>query len=342
MRFLKKLCAVILGSVLFVAGLLKLMDPVGASLVVEAYLKFLHIPFLEFAASALGSFFALVEACLGAAIVTGVWKKVVRWIALGILAFFTVLTLLLVIFNPQMDCGCFGEAIHLTHFQSLIKNLAMLALWAVVFVIPGKEVCPLKTKKVSFLIVVFSTLLFAAFFRFSLPAMDFTSYKVGCDIRSDEVLSFSDESGDYCDEMAIDGDIVVVSIYNPDKFESDDWIKVADFTVSAKSVGCLPLVLCYGNPELVQSAVPVPELFENMFFADRKELMTLNRSNGGAVLICDGQIVSKWSCHNLPDAESISGLLDQTNTETISDFVSGPRLRIQAFLLYAFAVMLLL
>ena len=342
MKVLKKVAAVILGGVLFLAGLLKLMDPLGTSLIVEAYFKFLHLSFLNPASGAFGFAFALIETVLGAAIVTGVWKKVVGWITLGVLGFFTILTLLLVIFNPQMDCGCFGEAIHLTHLQSLIKNLVLLALWALVFVLPGQSVKALKIKYVSFSIVVLSVLLFAIYFKFfSLPAMDFTAYKVGNDINT-EILAFYDENGEYCDELALSGDVAVISIYNPKALKPGDWAKLSDFSSVARDCGCQPLILCSGNPSESDACIPGSELSEITYYADRKEIMTLNRSNGGVVLMSDGLIVSKWTLHSLPDGEAVSCMFGKTKVETISEFSAGHRLRLQAFLLYAFAVMLLL
>ena len=123
MKSIKRICAVIVGLVLLVAGLLKLMDPVGAGLVASEYLKFLGLDFLEPASRFFGIAMALLEAVLGAALITGVWP---RLMALGsgiLIGGFTLLTLALWIVDPPMDCGCFGEAIHLTHLQTLLKNV---------------------------------------------------------------------------------------------------------------------------------------------------------------------------------------------------------------------------
>lgn len=125
---MKRFCGFITGFVFFLSGMVKLMDPVGAGLVMDEYFSFLHISFLSFSAKAFGVFFALTETVIGAALITGVWRKVTAVCAIVLQAFFTLLTLLLVIFNPEMDCGCFGEAIHLTHLQTFIKNIILLAL----------------------------------------------------------------------------------------------------------------------------------------------------------------------------------------------------------------------
>lgn len=133
MNGFKRICAAVLGSVLFIAGVLKLMDPVGAQLIVQEYLKFFHLNFLGFASGVLALLFAFFEAVLGAALIAGVWRRVVALITLALLGIFTIVTAILWIANPVMDCGCFGEAIHLEHWQSFVKNIILLGLWAIAF-----------------------------------------------------------------------------------------------------------------------------------------------------------------------------------------------------------------
>ena len=103
---MKCFCGFAAGFVFFISGILKLVDPVGASLVMKEYYKFLHIGFLEVTAMPNALFFAFLETLIGAGLITGVWRKIVAPVALGFQSFFTFLTLLLVIFKPEMDCGC--------------------------------------------------------------------------------------------------------------------------------------------------------------------------------------------------------------------------------------------
>ena len=157
----RRLCAFITGFVFFISGILKVLDPVGAGLVMKEYFEFLHIGFLSPAAKAAGIAFALLETLTGAALITGVWRRLTAIIAMSLQGFFTLLTLALVIFNPEMDCGCFGEAIHLTHLETFIKNLVLCVLLAGAF-IPMKDMGePLKKKYVSFGIVAASVIAFS-------------------------------------------------------------------------------------------------------------------------------------------------------------------------------------
>ena len=154
---MRRLAAVIIGLVFFVAGVFKLMDPVGAKLVVIEYLNFFHLGFLRSLAMPIALVFALVEALCGAALVTGVYRFISAVVSSSLIVFFTIITFILWIFNPEMDCGCFGEVIHLSHLQTLIKNLILLALAAVAF-IPFKDYGKNKTRKfIPFWIVAAST-----------------------------------------------------------------------------------------------------------------------------------------------------------------------------------------
>ena len=192
MKTIRRLSAIIIGFVLFISGALKLMDPVGAGLVMDEYFSFLHLGFMSFASSLFGAGFALCETILGIALITGVWRKAVAFVSLCFLGLFTLLTAILWIFNPSMDCGCFGEAIKLTHAQSFFKNCILMALWVLAF-IPVREQEPTrKIKYVSFGIASISSCLFLLYASFSIPLMDFTSLKTGPELYCEENIDFEE------------------------------------------------------------------------------------------------------------------------------------------------------
>ena len=107
------------------------------------------------------------------ALMTGVWRKVAAIAAFALQGFFTILTIVLVVFNPEMDCGCFGNVAHLSHIQSLAKNIVLCLLLVGAFV-PLRELgVPMIKKYVSFSIVTLSLILFTAAFSFSIIPLDF-------------------------------------------------------------------------------------------------------------------------------------------------------------------------
>ena len=177
---MKRFCGFITGFVFFLSGIVKLLDPVGAGLVMDGYFDFLHMGFMEPASKLFGVLFALAETIIGTGLITGVWRKPFALSALILQGFFTLLTLLLVIFNPEMDCGCFGEAIHLTHWQTFIKNIILISL-LMAYYIPSKHLGAAKKKKyISFAIVTVSTIAFAGY----IPLVDFTAYKPGAELQA--------------------------------------------------------------------------------------------------------------------------------------------------------------
>ena len=353
MRVIRRISAVLIGFVFFLAGILKIMDPVGARLVVEEYLKFLHMGWLTGMAGVIASGMALLETLLGAALITGVWRKVAG-VAVGVMtAFFTLLTFFLYLKNPHMDCGCFGEMIHLTHLQTLLKNIVLLALWALAFLPFSKLEPTRKVKYVSFPIAAISVCAFLLYSSLTIPLVDFTPFKPGAELMLPEdiddpnddrtpTLSLSDAEGEYVDELLMEGDLMVVSVYDPEKMKPQQWDKVIHLLKGASTLGYRPLVLAASTPTMMRAVVSDQEILDATFYADRKKLLTLNRSNGGVTYIQDGLIVTKWGIRGLPDHEKLKELAATDVTESILSENNGDRVKFQAFLLYVFAVMLLL
>ena len=353
MRVIRRFSAVLVGFVFFVAGVLKLMDPVGAGLVVEDYLKFLHLGFLSGFSNVMGVGLALFETLLGAALITGVWRKITA-IATGVLlGAFTILTFVLYLRNPRMDCGCFGEAIHLTHLQSLLKNIVLLALWALACLPLGKLERTRKVKYVSFPIAAVSVCLFLLYSSLSIPLVDFTPFKPGAELMLPEdiddptddstpTLSLSNATGEYVDSLMVSGRMMTVSVYEPGRLKPRHWEKVERFVQETSLLGYTPMVLMATTPEMAETLVSSPQILASTYFADRKKLLTLNRSNGGATCIDDGLIVMKWGIRRLPDRHTLEELAGTDVTESLLSEDNGNRVKFQAFLLYVFAIMLLL
>lgn len=350
MKAVRRIFAVIIGMVFAVAGLLKLMDPVGAGLVMEEYFKFLHLPFMLPAARVLGTAAALLESLVGAALITGVWRRLTGAVTGVMMAGFTLLTLVLWIKNPVMECGCFGEAIHLTHLQSLVKNCILLVFWAIAFV--PFRLCgePLKIKYVSFSLAAISMLLFTLYSSLSIPLMDFTAYQPGVelqqsiDVEDDDapLLSLSDADGDYRDDLVAEGNVLVMSVPDPHRLGRQAQERISRELEATSGLGMTPLLLMGCRPEDMDDMDLTDVIKMHSYFADRRELLTLNRSNGGATLIMDGQIVSKWAARSLPDAETLEMMSGMEPSDAMIESTAPGRLGMQGFLLYVFAVMLLL
>ena len=381
---LRRFCAILIGLVFLASGLLKLLDPVGTGLIVSEYFKFFHLGFLQGTAKALGMVLSLVEAITGAALISGVFRKTMAVITSILVVFFTVITLILWIANPEMDCGCFGEAIHLSHGQTLLKNIVLLALAAAAFLPFQNFGVPRKGKYVAFFLAVPSLIFALCYNALHLPMIDFTEFAPGTELfasldndyqemdgkvptfiyerdgqrgsfsldalpdstwtfvgvdtlsrsgmyknASKPVLSFRDAEGEYQDEQAVLGKVMVFSVYDPD---DADWDRVRSQAAEARACGATPLIL----------SVPGEDTPQDVYLADYKPLITLNRANGGATYFNDGELILKWSPRDVPEGEELKGLLDREPVAASTDFIVGRRIRAQGFTLYLLALLLLL
>lgn len=330
----RRTCAVIIGAVFFIAGLLKLIDPVGAGLVMDEYFRFFHVEFLSALAESSGVVAAMVETLLGAALVTGLWRRVVGIITLMALALLTILTLVLLIANPDMSCGCFGEALPLTHLQSFIKNVVLCALACVAFIPLQDDSKPREQKYVAFgLVAVFSVFLMVYSLK-SIPVLDFTGYACGEELN-EASFSFTDTFGEYADSTALEGRCLIVSVYEPEDLEPAGWGDVASSIDLALTNAVRPLLLVPYMDD-----VPV-EFNEFLFFADRKTLMTLNRSNGGSTFASDGLVVRKWSRGGVPSDESFRDMVSGDPYDVMLENVSLRRMLCEGAVVLCFAIMLI-
>ena len=75
-RKMRRFCGFIAGFIFYLSGIIKLLDPVGAGLVMDGYYNFLHLGFMDFSSKFMGTAFAFAETLIGAALITGVWRKV--------------------------------------------------------------------------------------------------------------------------------------------------------------------------------------------------------------------------------------------------------------------------
>ena len=125
MRRFSILCSYVAGLAFIVSGFFKLLDPIGTGFIMEEYFRFLHLGFLRGIAVAAGITVSAVEFILGGLLVIRFKMRFTAVASLVMMAFYMLLTLFLAIFNPPMDCGCFGEAVHLTHLQTFIKNIVL-------------------------------------------------------------------------------------------------------------------------------------------------------------------------------------------------------------------------
>lgn len=175
------------GLLFIISGLIKLNDPMGFSYKLEEYFNanVLNLEFLIPYALIIACFVVIFEVVLGVMLLIGFKPKFTVWSLLAMIVFFTFLTFYSAYFNKVTDCGCFGDALKLTPWESFTKDIVLLFFIIILF-FNQKLINPLfgKTPMNFTVFAVYSLCLFMAYYVLQhLPLVDFRAYKVGTDIR---------------------------------------------------------------------------------------------------------------------------------------------------------------
>lgn len=180
----------LVGGLFIFSGLIKLNDPVGTKIKLEEYFDVFATDFASFfellipLALFLSVFLSVLEVVLGVAVLLQYRMRNTTWVLLGMIVFFTFLTFYSAFFNKVTDCGCFGDAIVLTPWQSFIKDIILLVLIGVLFAYRNRfsEVVPIRTAHIAVASVAAVCLFLGVTAVRHLPFLDFRAYKVGADL----------------------------------------------------------------------------------------------------------------------------------------------------------------
>lgn len=180
-KIIVELCRILLGVTFIFSGFVKAVDPVGFSIKIGDYLSAFGLDFLSW----LDLFFSFcvisIEFALGVSVLLGVYRKLV---SIGLLLFMCVmtpLTLYLAIFNPVADCGCFGDALVISNWETFFKNVVLLTAAIIVFKF-HKRLTPVYTYRAYWFVALFSFFFCMGFCYYNynhLPIIDFRPYKTG-------------------------------------------------------------------------------------------------------------------------------------------------------------------
>jgi len=180
----------LVGGLFIFSGLIKINDPMGTAIKLEEYFTVFAADFAPFFtafvpfALFLSVLLSVLEVVLGVAVLLNYRMKITAWILLGLIVFFTFLTFYSAYFNKVTDCGCFGDAIKLTPWQSFIKDIILLVLIVLIFIY-RKTLQPILSARVNDIsigVVTAINIFLAVYAIQHLPYIDFRPYKVGNNI----------------------------------------------------------------------------------------------------------------------------------------------------------------
>ena len=212
MRVFYTLSRYLVGLILIFSGAIKINDPVGTQIKLEEYFSLFSTDFTSIFeilipyALMISVFLCCLEIVIGVALIINYRMRLISKILLGLIVFFTFLTFYSAFFNKVTDCGCFGDAIKLTPWQSFYKDLILLSFSLIIYFLHSKlryqdgffkikifEDNVFKNGVIIFTSVISLVISYTAI-NF-LPFIDFRPYKVGNYIpdlmQPSEVLKYS-------------------------------------------------------------------------------------------------------------------------------------------------------
>ena len=184
MTVVKHAARIIVGLTFIFSGIVKGIDPWGSAYKFSDYFTAMHLDWLQWAAFPLGVILSFAEFAIGAALLFNVFLRLFSWLALLFMIFFTGLTLWIAIENPVTDCGCFGDALVITNWETFYKNIILLLLTIITFYYRNK-MNKQPASKTGLTLAAISTAAYIALVVYSynhLPPLDFRPFKVGTHI----------------------------------------------------------------------------------------------------------------------------------------------------------------
>jgi len=187
MKMLQKISRIFVGVVFVFSGFVKGVDPLGTMYKIEDYFIAYDTQWALPLALVLSFILITVEFGVGAFLLLRVRMKFSSWLLMLMMVFFTIVTFFDALYNPVPDCGCFGEAIKLTNWETFYKNIILLIPTFIVFA----EWRNKKRKRTYGVREILSVSLIAVFVAISiysynhLPIIDFRNWKEGKNMTPD-------------------------------------------------------------------------------------------------------------------------------------------------------------
>ncbi|HEA29720.1 MAG TPA: DoxX family membrane protein [Leeuwenhoekiella sp.] len=187
MKVIVNILRIVVGILFFISGFIKLNDPVGFSYKLQEYFSpgVLDLDFLSPYALGIAIILVIIELLLGIGLIIGYYKKATLGLLLAMILFFTFLTFYSAYYNKVTDCGCFGDALPLTPWQSFSKDVVLLVM--ILILIAGQRYLQPFFSRFGRTIVIFASFVGALGFGYyvlmHLPVFDFRAYKVGANIQ---------------------------------------------------------------------------------------------------------------------------------------------------------------
>ena len=333
-KILVNFCRVLLGLTFMFSGVVKAIDPVGTQIKLSDYLYAFGMGgyLLDSTLIILACLLAGLEILVGAYLLVGAFPKGTSLVVLVMMVLLTPFTLYIALNNPVEECGCFGDALVLTNWETFYKNIFLLLLALLVF-IKRKAIVPFVEGRRHWVITLIVTLIAVRFMTAninSLPVLDFRAYKVGTDLRTEVLENRNPAMADFsvmdADMNDLTADLLSDSSYtfllvsahleNASESNLDLIDDVFDY---CGHYGYKIIGLTSSSEDVIKQWTENAGAEIPFLFCDEIPLQTMVRSNPGLILLRNGVIVNKWSDVRIPSDEELSGPLDVIKVGQLPD-----------------------
>ena len=319
MKLLTHISRLIVGALFIFSGFVKLVDPIGSQFKFEEYFSesVLNMESLIPYALAFSIILILAEIMLGVILLLGCKAKVTLWGLLVITTIFLFLTWYSAYYNKVTDCGCFGDAIKLTPWETFYKNVLLIVLILLMLfrVKDIKNIFPVKVSQALTLLSFFSFLYITYHVLLHLPIIDFRPYAIGNNIQEGmkykgdgeipKIHDFylEDAQSDLAPEILEKEKVLLVLVYDLQKADANGFKAIKEITAKAIKKG----YTVYGaSASFTDELILAKEKYELPFdflFCDGTTLKTMVRANPGLMMLNKGTITGKWNWTDIDDIE---------------------------------------
>ena len=186
LKMIVNLCRIIVAVTFIFSGFVKAIDPIGTQYKLQDYLGAIGMAGIlpNWTLLAVAVFLAAIEFCIGIFLLFAIQRRLISKLAVAFMTFMTMVTVWIVVADPVKDCGCFGDALHLTNTETLIKNIVLLVCSLVIMYRPlamFRFVSKSNQWIVTNYTIVF-ILVSSGFSLYYLPIFDFRPYHIGVNI----------------------------------------------------------------------------------------------------------------------------------------------------------------
>ena len=310
-KFLTSVARILIALTFIFSGFVKLVDPMGSAIKLEEYFSedVLNLPFLVPYALPLAILLILVELLLGVMLLSGFKPKFTLWGLAVLMLVFLFLTWYSAYFNKVTDCGCFGDAVKLTPWQTFYKNvffgaLVLYLLFHIDQIVPwfGKTAA----SWIPF-IALLGSLYISYYVLQHLPIIDFRPFAVGKSIpegmqyTGDEDFPpihdfvLENDTDDLTDSILQAPKALLIVSYNLNRSDQSVFKNLQKLGEEAIRKNYPVYLLSASSMDEFKALKAKYKLPFDMLYCDETTLKTIIRANPGIVLLKKGVVAGKWN-----------------------------------------------